>query len=142
MIVISDHNITIVGPDQMLTDDPTLDFNKRLDVAMLLLNLRTHVDRIGGHLSDAQIRRQKCELEMAGYKYRIAELEEAERKRVKAAMCHICQETPNSHFLSCGHAFCQECIFQWVLKRGTCPTCREPHIYPLKAYNSVIIIDS
>lgn len=102
---------------------------------MLLLNLRGHVDK----LEDAQIQRQNYELEITGYKSRITALEEAERERIKASMCRICYGTPNSHFLSCGHAFCQECILRWVLVRKTCPTCRKPCTLISKAYNSIII---
>jgi formate dehydrogenase maturation protein FdhE len=100
---------------------------------MLLLTLRADVDKID------ILQRQYYELEIAGYKSHIAKLEEAARERMKMAMCHICYKTPNSHFLSCGHAFCQECIFRWVIVRKTCPTCRKPCTLPLKAYDSIII---
>ena len=109
---------------------------------MLLLNLRTHVDKLDVHMSDMKIQCQNHQLEIAGYKSRVAELEEAERERMKLAMCHICYEIPNSHFLSCGHAFCQECILQWVLVNGTCPTCRMSGVLLPKAYNSVIVLGS
>ncbi|OBT92541.1 hypothetical protein VE01_09449 [Pseudogymnoascus verrucosus] len=108
-IVISDHDDPVVRREQIRTHD--LDLDKNRDIAMLLLNLRGHVDK----LEDGQIQRQNYELEIAGYKSRITALEEAERERIKASMCRICYGTPNSHFLSCGHAFCQECILRWVL---------------------------
>ncbi|KAG8738549.1 hypothetical protein FRC12_016719, partial [Ceratobasidium sp. 428] len=55
------------------------------------------------------------------------------------AICSICQEklsSGNAFGLSgCGHAYCIECLLQWMNRnnppnRFECPMCRKKHSYP------------
>ena len=48
--------------------------------------------------------------------------------------CLICQDTMTDPIqLSCGHAFCEECIFKWLVQNPTCPLCRSKCI-PSKTF--------
>ncbi|KAJ2712381.1 E3 ubiquitin ligase, partial [Coemansia spiralis] len=61
---------------------------------------------------------QSAELAMADKRFaQIAE----------ALQCSICLDTlGHPHSLACGHAFCQECLLQWLAHSKKCPTCRAP----------------
>lgn len=54
--------------------------------------------------------------------------------------CPIClSQIENPYFLSCGHVFCTECIFDWATtSKNTCPMCRE-YINELIIYNRNIV---
>ncbi|EKE37242.1 hypothetical protein ENUP19_0085G0119 [Entamoeba nuttalli] len=46
-------------------------------------------------------------------------------------MCLICQDTVNRPIkLKCGHVYCEECIFKWLIQQPRCPMCRELVIQP------------
>ena len=40
--------------------------------------------------------------------------------------CAVCQETiiAAHSLVPCGHCFCGACLFQWLLRKQICPTCR------------------
>ena len=46
-------------------------------------------------------------------------------------LCAICQDVLDSpkETLTCQHAFCEECIVNWLDKHKSCPTCRCPLSY-------------
>jgi hypothetical protein len=43
--------------------------------------------------------------------------------------CCICDTQKCDTITNCGHAYCQSCIFKWIIKNvsnATCPVCRNP----------------
>jgi hypothetical protein len=43
--------------------------------------------------------------------------------------CCICDTNNCNTITNCGHAYCQSCIFKWIIKNvsnATCPICRTP----------------
>jgi hypothetical protein len=43
--------------------------------------------------------------------------------------CCICDTQKCDTITNCGHAYCQSCIFKWIVKNvsnATCPVCRTP----------------
>ena len=43
--------------------------------------------------------------------------------------CCICDTKKCDTITNCGHAYCQSCIFKWIIKNvsnATCPVCRNP----------------
>jgi hypothetical protein len=52
-------------------------------------------------------------------------------KYIRSDTCNIClnEQTSNSEnkliFVKCGHSFHKECISEWLLRKNTCPCCRE-----------------
>ncbi|EAX93723.1 hypothetical protein TVAG_354620 [Trichomonas vaginalis G3] len=41
--------------------------------------------------------------------------------------CVICQEVPiEPVILPCGHIFCYQCAYRWLLTNSSCPMCRKP----------------
>lgn len=62
--------------------------------------------------------------------YRVTELEkEIKRLKINTSIeeCPICMENINlcSSTLSCGHKFCTNCFVKTVLRKNSCPMCRE-----------------
>lgn len=46
-------------------------------------------------------------------------------KKIVSDTCNICLgEMKEYIFVKCGHSFHKECIFDWLLKKQTCPCCR------------------
>ncbi|EDR27392.1 hypothetical protein, conserved [Entamoeba dispar SAW760] len=45
--------------------------------------------------------------------------------------CLICQDTVNRPIkLKCGHVYCEECIFKWLIQQPRCPMCRDLVVQP------------
>ena len=45
--------------------------------------------------------------------------------------CTICQDTMTHPIqLDCGHVYCEECIFKWLIQQPHCPMCRKGVVKP------------
>jgi len=49
-----------------------------------------------------------------------------EVKIIKTDICNICLGEMNNYvIIQCGHSFHKDCIGEWLIKKQTCPCCRE-----------------
>ena len=52
--------------------------------------------------------------------------DEHEVKIIKTDICNICLGEMNNYvIIQCGHSFHKDCIGEWLIKKQTCPCCRE-----------------
>eukprot|EP00656_Telonema_subtile_P014148 TRINITY_DN17212_c0_g1_i1.p1 TRINITY_DN17212_c0_g1~~TRINITY_DN17212_c0_g1_i1.p1 ORF type:complete len:185 (+),score=41.69 TRINITY_DN17212_c0_g1_i1:176-730(+) len=56
---------------------------------------------------------------------RVSELVQDLNDSDAAAECCLCMENTSNVSLACSHAFCEECLSEWLAREETCPLCRE-----------------